>query len=126
MAEPSPSPSPERAGYGFVLYLSSWVCLALYLVWAYIPDKWLNDIGLTYWPQKYWAIAGPTYLCVAFVFVVIFYLAINLTITPALCSWHTVTDEYAKLSKSDDLPEGAIHPIGDISITEVNNILYKM
>jgi len=125
MSEPSPSPSPERAVYGFVLYLSSWVCLTLYLVWAYIPYRCLHAIGLTYWPQKYWAIAAPTYLCVALVFGVVFYVAINFTITPSLDSRYTVTDEYSKNVQTNNLPDGAIPPIGDIPITEVNRLLYN-
>jgi len=125
MTEPSPSPSPERAVYGFVLYLSAWVCLALYLIWAYIPDQWLHHVGLTYWPQKYWAVAAPTYLCITLVFGIVFYVAVNLTITAGLGSRDTITDEYAKVVRTDDLPLGAIAPIGDIPITEVNDILYK-
>jgi len=125
MAEASPSPSPERAAYGFVLYLSAWVCLAVYLTWAYIPDSWLHAVGLTYWPQKYWAVAAPIYLTVALIFAIFLYVALNLTITPAFDSRYTITDEHARSVRTDDrLPAGAIPPIEDIPITEVNRVLY--
>lgn len=125
MTEHSPSQTAERAIYGFVLYLSSWVCLGLYIIWAYIPDKWLHAIGLTYWPQKYWAIAAPTYLCVLGVFCLVFYVARNFMITKPLNSCHTISDEFSRfLPSGDHLHKDSIPPISDIHISDVNDILY--
>jgi len=40
---------------------------------------------------RYWAIAVPTYVCVALVFAIILYVAYNCTVTPALDSISTIT-----------------------------------
>ena len=79
MAEHSPSPTPERAIYGFVLYVATymlfgkkrfinvnttnccidWVTcnnyalLGLYISWAYLPESWLTMLGITYLPQRF-------------------------------------------------------------------------
>ena len=125
MSEHSPSPTPGRAIYGFVLYLGAFVGLGLFLIWAYVPDQWLHAAGLNYWPQKYWAVAAPTYFCLTIVFLGIFYVSYNFMLTPPLDSIHTITDEYAKPVTEMKLPIGSVPPIGDISIEEVNAALYS-
>ena len=42
------------AVYGFVLWLWSHACLALYLAWALLPAPLLDTLGLDFLPQKYW------------------------------------------------------------------------
>ncbi|XP_046850614.1 phosphatidylinositol N-acetylglucosaminyltransferase subunit P-like isoform X2 [Xenia sp. Carnegie-2017] len=52
MAEHSPSPTPERAIYGFFLYITTYLVFGLYIMWAFLPDSILNYIGITYLPQR--------------------------------------------------------------------------
>ncbi|XP_006819888.1 phosphatidylinositol N-acetylglucosaminyltransferase subunit P-like [Saccoglossus kowalevskii] len=120
----NPSPTPERAIYGFVLYLGSILGFVLFVIWAYIPSTWLHSLGLTYLPQKYWALAAPTYLCMSIVFFYIIYVGYTFTITLPLDSLNTITDDHACPVNTKNLPSGAIPPIGDLSICEVNQRLY--
>ena len=118
--EPSPVPTPYRAIYGFVLWLFSHFCLVLYILWTLIPEEWLHLMGITYWPQKYWAIAIPAYLITVFIlFVFVFYPSLNLLMTPPLNDTKTMMDEY-----SSNIQKPGIAPISDIPLTTVCHRLY--
>lgn len=123
MPEHSPSPTPERAIYGFVLYLLSYILFFMYVIWAYVPDEWLHAIGLTYLPQKYWAIALPTFACVTFLLAYPFYMGIILIQTPSLDSTKIMTDSYSRPRPTDDIPEDAIPPLYDLTLNEVNQMM---
>lgn len=127
MGEHSPSPTPERAIYGFVLYLGTYFGLGLYFIWACFPEEWLHSIGITYLPQRYWVLAGPIYLCVAFVFAVLFYIAYNFTITLPPDSINTITDIHARYIDDNTIsvPLGSVPPLHDIPLSQVNRVLYK-
>ena len=125
MPEHTPSPTPERAIYGFVLYLAAWIGFGIFLIWAYIPDSWLHSIGLTYWPQKYWALAAPTYFWATIIFIILAYVGYNFTITKPLDSTNTITDKFSRPVEVEGLPPGGIPPLGDLDISEVNNHLYN-
>lgn len=60
----TPAPTPSRAIYGLSLYLGCRALFILFLVWAFVPDQWLEVIGFDFLPSKYWVIALPVLACV--------------------------------------------------------------
>ncbi|XP_033112753.1 phosphatidylinositol N-acetylglucosaminyltransferase subunit P-like, partial [Anneissia japonica] len=99
--------------------------LVLYIIWAYLPESWLHYVGLTYWPQKYWALAVPVYCSVCVPFLYFFYTAYNFSITLPLDSINTMQDDYSRSPSQVADPTVAIPPISDIPISEVNRHLYR-
>ncbi len=117
--EPKNTPAPYRAIYGFVLWLVSYVFLMVYIVWAFISEEYLHFFGLTYWPQKYWAIAIPAYIFTAFlIFGLIIYPSVNLLITPPLCDVRTI-----QINSTSAGTQG-IAPVVDIKLTDVCGRMY--
>jgi len=94
--EASPAPTPGRCIYGYVLFLASNFALFLYLFYALMPDHILIDLGVTYFPSKYWFIAIPTFTCTLLVtFAFVIYPSINLLITKPLDSISVIKDEFS-------------------------------
>lgn len=120
----SPSPTPIRAIYGFVLYLAAYVIFVVYVVWAYVPDGWLDAIGLSYWPQKYWAVAVPCYLCMLWLLAYPAWFGYIHLCTAHLDSTDLIRDEFTQAPRKDILSKDSTPPLADISISEVNRGLY--
>lgn len=124
MSQSTPAPTPSRANYGFALYLGSYTIFGLYLVWALIPNSFLHSAGLTYWPQKYWALAVPIHLLVTLaLFAFCFYPAINLTLVPPVNDSRIFTDEFAIKLETPKSDRG-IPAVCDLSLDEVCRNLY--
>nr|XP_012134644.1 PREDICTED: phosphatidylinositol N-acetylglucosaminyltransferase subunit P isoform X2 [Megachile rotundata] len=102
--EHTPAPYGPRSVYGYALYIGSNMLLLLFLVWAIIPDQILHNLGLTYWPSKYWAVAIPVWALTALAtFAFIIYPAINLSMTPDIDDIRTITDQHSR-SKTEATP----------------------
>ena len=50
----------------------------VYLFWAYVPDDTLRALGIEYYPDKYWALAIPTWIFASGLFVAWAYEGVNL------------------------------------------------
>ncbi|KAH3818538.1 phosphatidylinositol N-acetylglucosaminyltransferase subunit P-like [Dreissena polymorpha] len=120
----SPSPTPVRAIYGFVLYLAAYVVFVVYVIWAYFPEQWLDTIGFSYLPQKYWAVAVPCYLCVLWLLAYPAWFGYIHLCTPALDSRTLITDEHSIAVSGDTMWPGETPPLSDLPISEVNRKLY--
>ncbi|KAF2078608.1 hypothetical protein CYY_000108 [Polysphondylium violaceum] len=112
--------------YGFVYWIATFLGYIIYLLWAFIPESALAELGVHYYPNKYWAIAIPMYIIVCIIFGLSVYFCINLIITQPLESFNTFKDQFSQESDShfSYLPE-SIPPLEDIPISIVNQILYQ-
>lgn len=119
----TPSPTESRANYGFALYLASKTAFVVYLAWAFIPSNWLAVIGLTYLPQKYWAIAIPVWVCCVIVVIAILYPAINMLLVPPMNDRRILTDSFAR-PPITEVCLGGIPTVSDLNLSEVCKTLY--
>lgn len=66
MPEHTPAPTPARAVYGFGVFLLFKTLFILYVIWVYVPKQFLEEtLGLTYLPDKYFALFIPILIMVA-------------------------------------------------------------
>lgn len=122
----SPSVSSATEVYGFFLWIASALCFVLYLAWAFTPVQVLHKLGITYYPDKHWAIALPAYLCMLVLYAFFLYICANLIVTPPLSSFTTIVDKWSYLQNgpSKRPQEFAVDEIRDIPIEVVNRLLY--
>ena len=67
---PSASPKvPTYEYYGFALYLASSATFILYLLWAFLPKPFLDNLGIYYYPSRWWALAIPAWLVVCVIWI---------------------------------------------------------
>ncbi|KAJ1965998.1 hypothetical protein GGI12_000372 [Dipsacomyces acuminosporus] len=128
--EATPAKTPTFEYYGFVVYLVSLAAFVVYLLWAYLPDQALEAVGITYYPDRYWALALPAWWLMTVLFIYLFNMATNMYNTPPLDSVDNLTDSYSNLpglASADDFfceEVGGIPPLCDLPISLVNKCLY--
>lgn len=122
-------PKPSEV-YGFVGSITTVIATAVYLAWAYTPEPWLNSLGITYYPTKYWAVAVPAFLMVAVALSLLAYVGSNFLATPTPTSFNTIFDEYSRErantidATEQEEAERPIEPISDMSIHHINSLMF--
>eukprot|EP00823_Brevimastigomonas_motovehiculus_P003581 TRINITY_DN220_c0_g1_i1.p1 TRINITY_DN220_c0_g1~~TRINITY_DN220_c0_g1_i1.p1 ORF type:complete len:243 (+),score=58.18 TRINITY_DN220_c0_g1_i1:58-786(+) len=129
-ANPAGKVKPTEC-YGFVLWVSTFVAYALFLLWSFMPNWMLESMGVTYYPSKYWAIALPNLVWILLVVLILAYMAINLMNTNPLDSLFTVTDQFAHFmdkteQRSLSVSDYSIPEVSDIPIGIINRIFYQI
>jgi len=112
---PQPEDRRSRAPefYGFVAWTSTYLLFVLYLLWTFLPDAWIQWVGVTWYPNRFvlpphydwvegidpeildviseWALLIPSWTIVVVVLTYITYSAIAIRATPAFDELSSIT-----------------------------------
>ncbi|KAH7117014.1 PIG-P-domain-containing protein [Dendryphion nanum] len=102
-AVPRASPKvPTYEYYGFALYLASSVAFLLYIIWAYVPSPVLHQMGIHYYPNRWWALAVPCWLVALIVYIYVALASYNTQyLTLPLTSCENLVDECGQIAVID-------------------------
>ncbi|KAJ4354051.1 uncharacterized protein N0V89_005784 [Didymosphaeria variabile] len=100
---PRASPKvPTYEYYGFALYLASSAAFLLYIVWAYVPSPLLHQMGIHYYPNRWWALAVPCWLVALVVYIYVALASYNTGyLTLPMSSCENLVDETAQIALVD-------------------------
>lgn len=80
---------------GFVSWLASFAAFFAYCCWALCSTEQLENLGVTYYPDRYWVLALPIMLLVVLAIVFFGYAFINILYSPSPESTKQFVDERA-------------------------------
>ena len=120
---PRASPKvPTYEYYGFVLYLVSSLCFCkfhkshratpltiqvMYLLWSYLPSPFLHQLGIYYYPNRWWSLAIPAFLVMTIVYIYVALAAYNTEyLTLPMSSIENIVDEAANVAAIDSYARG--------------------
>ncbi|KAI9730597.1 MAG: hypothetical protein M1834_008061 [Cirrosporium novae-zelandiae] len=100
---PRASPKvPTYEYYGFVLYLVSSAAFLIYLLWSYLPSPFLHQLGIYYYPNRWWSLAIPAYLVMSVVYIYVALASYNTGyLTLPMNSIENLVDEAANIAIID-------------------------
>ncbi|KAI0077363.1 PIG-P [Panus rudis PR-1116 ss-1] len=117
--------------YGFVAWTSTYLLFAVFLLWAFLPDEYLLALGVTWYPNREWALLLPSYSIVLVLLTYYTYFALALAGTPSFSDLSTITDSRALLPDGQGVnaylahaEPNAIPEMCDIPIGLVNRVVY--
>lgn len=121
--------SREAIG-GFIAFLLTWVGLLIYIFWSGVSESSLHAVQFTYYPDKYWAVAAPAFLIVAFYYYWTTYMLSYMRNTKPLDDMFCLTDTKAKGSGRTMLgaltdAQSSIPPITDIPVNVTSRIFHQ-
>ncbi|KAI0355940.1 PIG-P-domain-containing protein [Trametes cingulata] len=133
-----PTESRSRAPefYGFVAWASTYLLFVLYLLWAFLPDRCILALGVSWYPNREWSLLVPAYGMVLVLLTYFTYFALALAGTPAFSDLSTITDSKAHLPDAAGAPAAAFAPylaharpdaipeMYDIPLGLVNRVVY--
>jgi phosphatidylinositol glycan class P protein len=100
---PRASPKiPTYEYYGFALYFVSSASFLVYLLWAYLPSPFLHQLGIHYYPDRWWALAVPAWLVALLVYVYVALASYNAgCLTLPMQSIENLVDETGQIAVVD-------------------------
>lgn len=93
---------PTYEYYGFAVYLASSAAFLLYMVWAYVPSPLLHQMGIHYYPNRWWALAVPCWLVALIIYIYVALASYNTQyLTLPMRSCENLVDETAQVALID-------------------------
>ncbi|KAK4397108.1 Phosphatidylinositol N-acetylglucosaminyltransferase subunit P [Sesamum angolense] len=117
--------------YGLVGSVTTVFAAVIFLIWVYVPDYWLNSIGIYYHPSRYLALP---YVVVTIVVAIGIYVGMDFLATPPPTSLKSIFDEWSEeplvsvsgipsANDDDDQPSYNIQPITDIDTNQADETM---
>ncbi|KAF5379055.1 hypothetical protein D9615_005995 [Tricholomella constricta] len=124
---PSRSRAPEF--YGFVAWTSTSLAFILYVLWALVPDEYIQRAGINWYPNREWALLLPAWSIVLVITTYIVYSSMAIAATPSFSDMSSITDRRVLFpaDPEDNAPyliSGGTPALYDIPIGMVNRVLY--
>lgn len=105
-ANPVPPTAPKVPTYeyyGFVLYLASSLAFLMYVLWSYLPSPFLHALGITYYPDRWWALAIPAWIVMVLIYIYVALACYNTEyLTLGLQSLETMVDDAGSVAILDE------------------------
>ena len=120
---PRASPKvPTYEYYGFVLYLASSLAfcellsgganvsrrvltlllLVIYILWSHLPSPFLHQLGIYYYPNRWWSLAFPSWLVMSIIYIYVALASYNTGyLTLPMKSMENIVDEVANVAVID-------------------------
>ena len=119
--------------YGFFIWTLTALLYIVFLIWSYVPVSVLNNWGIHYIPNNYFALAIPTWLSVSAWILIEMYCAIGMILTHPKDSYKSMQDYASVLAhpKSSEPTNAASdnifqshHHQNHASSQSTNNLIY--
>eukprot|EP00163_Fabomonas_tropica_P011653 TRINITY_DN2243_c0_g2_i2.p1 TRINITY_DN2243_c0_g2~~TRINITY_DN2243_c0_g2_i2.p1 ORF type:complete len:624 (+),score=146.15 TRINITY_DN2243_c0_g2_i2:143-2014(+) len=112
---------------GFVLWITSFSCGVMFFLWAYLPQHYLHQLGIMWYPRQYWALAAPAWILVLIAYVAFMYIALNMMSSAPTDSYNLVSDNLAAAPPADEglaPSRHAVPPLYDIPAGLISRLMY--
>ncbi|WPH00801.1 Hypothetical protein R9X50_00363100 [Acrodontium crateriforme] len=104
-AKPIPRASPKVPTYeyyGFTLYLTSSLAFIVYILWSFLPSPFLHQLGIYYFPDRWWALAIPAWTVMLIVYIYVALASYNTGyLTLSMNNVECIVDEAANIAVVD-------------------------
>ena len=74
----------------------------MYLLWSYLPSPFLHQLGIYYYPNRWWSLAIPAFLVMVIVYIYVALASYNTEyLTLPMSSIENIVDEAANIAALD-------------------------
>ncbi len=78
------------------------IAQVMYLLWSYLPSPFLHQLGIHYYPNRWWSLAIPSFLVMTIVYIYVALASYNTGyLTLPMSSIENIVDETAHVAVLD-------------------------